>query len=332
MSRKKSNAVRQLQNEQFPFENKMPINAGHAYDSLNNDLERYYFNHYFYMLLSYAINMFEWKNLPNDIPDKFIEYNLCTIGYGAFSKAMMNEPIFTRCTLIGPWNMYWEPENVTLYTQNGFNRTVKADQCVITYNNYLRQPTADWLATYARRMAQAEAFIQVNFNSCKTPVIIKAANANQRLTLENAYAKYTGNCPVIIDIDNMGLSDQFEAINLGVPFLVPDANAYKRQTWDEAMLFLGIQNVSTEKRERMITQEAQGNMQQIEISRSVMLNARKDACAMANEKFGWNMDVDFRILTMYSDNVFGTQLTEDEIREVDVNGNNNDANGFGGNL
>lgn len=335
MSRKNKPRTTQLaQSQQFGFSNKFPISDGNAYDNLNANTELYFFNHYYYMLFNYAVNMFEWINLPQEIPEKFIEYILITRGYGAFSKEMLDNPIFTMCTLIGPLDMYFEPVDITLFTINGLNKTVKNNKdAIICYNNYLRQPTAEWLTSYAARMAQAEAFIKVNLNSCKTPAILTAQNENQRLSLINAWAKFTGNEPVIVDIDAMGLADQFQAINLNCNFLVPDVNRYKKQTWDEAMLFLGIRNADTEKRERQITAEVDSNTQQIEMARLTMLNARKDCCKRINELFGWNVDVQFRLLTKYEPGVYGHVLDDLFIKngsgmEVVDYGNNNENDGL----
>ena len=60
------------------------INFGQHYANLSNELARGYYRHYYYILSNYCVNMFKWNNLPNNIPEKFIEYVLMTIGYGAF--------------------------------------------------------------------------------------------------------------------------------------------------------------------------------------------------------------------------------------------------------
>ena len=157
---------------------------------------------------------------------------------------------------------------------------------------------------------------------------MKAQNRNQKLTLENAYAKFTGNSPVIIDTDNMDLSSQFEAINLNVPFLVPQVEQYKKQVWDDAMAFLGIRNVYSDKRERLVSAEADGNIQQIEMSRFTMLNARKEACEEINRKYGWNIDVQFRLITDYGNGLLGHALDDDLIERSIEDADNNDDDGF----
>lgn len=307
-----------------------PITVSGPYASLSNEVERAYFSHYYYMMINYAVSMFEWINLPYEIPEKFIERTLCLEGFGSFYK-LLDTPVFMRSLLQGPFDIYYEPKRLTLIAVNGFSKQVAREDCVLCYNNYLRQPTAFYLETYAARMAKAEAFIEVNFNTSKTPVIMKAQNRNQKLTLENAYAKFTGNSPVIIDTDNMDLSSQFEAINLNVPFLVPQVEQYKKQVWDDAMAFLGIRNVYSDKRERLVSAEADGNIQQIEMSRFTMLNARKAACEEINRKYGWDIDVQFRLITDYGNGLLGHALDDELIERSVEDADNNDDDGFGEN-
>lgn len=271
------------------------INFGQHYANLSNEIARGYYRHYYYILSNYCVNMFKWNNLPNNIPEKFIEYVLMTIGYGAFSKEIMDSAIFTRCTLGGTYNIYWEPTQYNIYASNGFNKRITADRGEIIYNTYLRTPTIAYLDNYAARLAEAQAFIQVNLNACKTPVLIEMDDANQELTLKNAYAKYEGNTPVIFSLKKMGLSEAIKAIDLKPQFYVDKMQIYIRQVWNEAMTFIGIQNVDTEKRERLVTSEAEGNIQQVQMARKTMLDSRQDGARRANEKFGWDISVEFRL-------------------------------------
>ena len=69
---------------------------------------------------------------------------------------------------------------------------------------------------------------------------------------------------------------------------------YKHQLWNEALTYLGIENVNTDKKERLVSDEVVNNMGDVEGERFTRLNARKQACDEINELFGLNVDVDFR--------------------------------------
>lgn len=302
--------------------NGVPLNASGAYANLTNETEIYFFNHYYYQLYLYAVNMFEWKNLPDDIPSKFIEQVLVTNGMGAFGE-YFGKLAFMRCNLLAPFDIYFEPKNIEMYAIEGVQLKKNKDNSVVVYNNYLRQPTSYFLETYAARMAHIEAFIKVNINSNKTPYFITAQNANQRLTIENAYAKIENNKPVIITLDGMSIADDIKVLNTNSNWLVEQAQNYKQQTWDEAMEFLGVRNVFSDKRERLVTAEADGNIQQIELSRKTMLNARKDACEKVNKMFGTNIDVEFSLITNYGNGLVGHILDDELLEEVKADGSYN---------
>lgn len=308
--------------------NKQPVNFAPTYaDGLAfpaYDLNEYG-QKYFYQMTNYALNMFKWNNLPDGIPEKFIERVLCWKGYACFSKAFMDKYSVMECTIASPRDIYLEPTRIHLFAINGngaFNKDIDADEGVMIYNNYVRMPTAPMLVDYARRMAEVEGFQRVNLNSCKTPLFIRCTR-DQYLSVMNAYEKYEGNVPVVFVDEHVDMLDKFQVVNTSTPYLVDKAQVYKKQIWDEAMLFLGIRNLNSEKRERLITAEADGNIQQIEMSRLVMLNARKEACEQINQKFGLNVSVEFRTLINYGDGIMSDVLDKDILKEV-----NNDAGNY----
>ena len=125
----------------------------------------------------------------------------------------------------------------------------------------------------------------------------------------NAYEKYEGNVPVVFVDEHVDMLDKFQVVNTSAPYLVDKAQVYKKQIWDEAMLFLGIRNLD-------------GNIQQIEMSRLVMLNARKEACEQINQKFGLNVSVEFRTLINYGDGIMSDVLDKDILKEVNDDASN----------
>ena len=68
------------------------------------------------------------------------------------------------------------------------------------------------------------------------------------------------------------------------------------RTWNETLTLLGIMNVNSEKRERMVVEEASGASGQVLAMRAVALNERQRACERINKMYGlevmceWNLD------------------------------------------
>ena len=61
---------------------------------------------------------------------------------------------------------------------------------------------------------------------------------------------------------------------------------YKKQIWNELLTFLGINNLNLEKKERLITDEANADNELINFNLQSFLAPRQLACKQFNEKFG----------------------------------------------
>ena len=68
----------------------------------------------------------------------------------------------------------------------------------------------------------------------------------------------------------------------------------KTQIWNEALTYLGISNISIQKKERLITDEVTRNQGGTIASRYSRLQARREAVDKINAMFGTNIRVDYR--------------------------------------
>lgn len=147
----------------------------------------------------------------------------------------------------------------------------------------LQQPGS--MELFALRLYEAERTADVNIKAQKTPVMI-LLNEKQRLTMKNLYNQYDGNQPFIFgDKDNLS-QEQLKAINTEAPFIADKIIDYKKEIWNEALTFLGINNIMVDKKERLITDEANSNNELINLNLQSYLAPRLEACKQFNEKFG----------------------------------------------
>jgi hypothetical protein len=145
---------------------------------------------------------------------------------------------------------------------------------------------------YARRIAEIDRTIDVNVQNQKSPKVIRC-DQRQRLTWKNIAAQITGNVYTIAADSSVDLKD-LEVLDLTVPFVGEDMDRLKRRYVSEAMTFLGVEGVDTDKKERLIGQEVLRGMGDVEAARFTRLTPRKEAFREINDKFGLDIEVNFR--------------------------------------
>ena len=247
---------------------------------------------YYTRLKEYAINTFEWVNLPDTVDARYMELILCERGKVCFFQDELVGFMALPVNEYGNLNVYNYPTEHQIYAVNGYNKNRNIEDSVVIYNNYLRLPTVLTLSLYAERLSKIQRTIDVNIGACKTPYII-VATENQRLALENAFNQIDENKPALFFTNEMNL-DNIKALDLKTPYVSDKLTLLKHDVWNEAMTFLGIENSNTDKKERMITDEVNSNDGQIEASRFNMLDARLEACEKINKMFGLNISCKFR--------------------------------------
>ena len=247
---------------------------------------------YLNRLKEYALNMFEWINLPKTVDARFIELVLFEEGKINFFEDKLIGFLALRVNESGKQNVYNEFDKKYIYANNGFSRVRNLRNSVTIYNNYLRTPTYTTVNLYAIRLARVTRAIDLNIEAQKTPVLITCPE-NQKLSLKNVYEQYKGNAPVIYTDSEFNL-DSIKVLKTDAPFVVDKLTLYKHDLWNEVMTFLGVNNSNQDKKERLVANEVDANDEQIEQARFNMLDARKDACKKINDMFVLNIDVKFR--------------------------------------
>ncbi len=244
-----------------------------------------------------ALSMFEWVNLPNSMNARSLELTLYFNGKAALLKDKKYGFINTKCAGTGYVNIYGLPTELNCYSYD-FNskRTLytglipertndEYKECILVQNNWEALPTVSSMELFAYRLYEAQRTCDINITSQKTPVLL-IADETQRLFLENLYQQYNGNQPFIFgDKDQLG-DKTLKAISTLAPYVADKITDYKKEIWNEALTFLGINNIMLEKKERLVSDEANSNNELINLNLQSFLAPRQEACRQFNEKFG----------------------------------------------
>lgn len=274
------------------------------YDSLFDALS--YQSFYRDRLTDIALSCVNWKNLPEEIDPRFLEWCLFYDGMSIFFKEDITEKF--ACIQVmpsGQLNMYRVPLQRTAYAVNGYqNSDLNEKNSVIIYNNLIRKPSVQDIEIYAKKLTNIDLALNVNVNAQKTPVAI-ICDETQRLTFQQLYQNYAGNMPFIFGDKGLNL-DNIKSINTQADYKGEELNKLKTDIWNEALTYLGVSNVQYQKKERINTEEINRSMGGAFASRRSRINARQNAVKEINKMFGLSIEVDF----------------EDEVDKIDNNGYN----------
>lgn len=235
-----------------------------------------------------CLNEHEWDGLPDGIESRHIEKWLFSRGFCCFFKDPQMAHMVLECDTGGQVNVYGDP---TGWRVHGFNyqRYLNADECVIIRNNLLALPTEPFIMHYVNKITEAERTMDVNIKACKTPVIF-ACDDKDLLSFKRMFQQVDGNTPALFVDRGLNL-DSIQAFLTGVKFMGNELMDYKRAVESDLLTFIGQNNTPVDKKERLITNEAEANDQLIQSFADLQLEARQRACEEINARFGLNVSV-----------------------------------------
>lgn len=244
-----------------------------------------------------ALSMFEWVNLPSSMSSRYLEECLYYNGQASLLYTNKYGFINTKCAGSGYINIYGLPDKLNcfsygfnemreLYTGiNPLNETEKDKECILVMNNWDRTPTVSSMELFAWRLYLAQRTCDVNVSAQRFPVMV-VGDEKQRLMLENLYSQYDGNRPFIFGNKDQLNGSELKAINTGAPYVVDKISEYKKEIFNEALTYLGINNMSVSKKERLTENESMENNELVNLNLQAMLAPRLEACRQFNEKYG----------------------------------------------
>ena len=252
-----------------------------------------------------ALSIFEWK-LPKGMDSRYLEKTLYYKGRASLFQTPEFGFINTQCSSNGYLNMYGLPSSLNCMTYNGLHwykklyttigedeetiQKQREEECIYVLNDWEGIPTAFTIEQFAYRMYLAQRTADVNMSAQRTPVMV-VCDDKQRLTMENLYSQYDGNQPFIFGNKSANINDNsLKALKTDAPYICDKVMDYKKEIWNEFLQFLGVNSISIEKKERLITDEANQNNEVINLYLQSRLAPRQKACDQFNELYGLTGD------------------------------------------
>lgn len=250
------------------------------------------------MIFDIVFGLFKWK-LPEGCNAKKLEYDLLTTGQAAiFWEEKFKSFINTQITGQSSLDIYGFP-----FVYNcvgvGYNRTMHRDKIAYMFNTVniydeKRIDTKDSplsvINFYADKLTEIDIAIQNNINSNKRPYIIGVGDPKQVKAVREALRQSCNGEPLVI-VDG----DKFTGVNtsvmkIDVPLQIEALQAARRNTIHECLSRFGINSLEYDKGERMITAEAESNLDSLAITLRSMLDARVEGCERFYKLYGEIID------------------------------------------
>jgi tRNA U34 5-carboxymethylaminomethyl modifying enzyme MnmG/GidA len=164
--------------------------------------------------------------------------------------------------------------------------------------------------------------MKTNININKMPFAL-SGDPDQLLTMKNIIKKITGNEVALYMPKKIksvaGEPVECKVLNTGAEYLADKMNDSKMDYISSLLTYLGLDNVSVEKRERLNTTEAGANDEHIKSNLYLKLKCRQEDWDKVNKMLGTNVRVDINYDFIEN---FKYEM-EDELnkqKEGDING------------
>lgn len=296
-SKRKRNKQTKRRPPETTYESWIEATEGESNGNLAMKEGNYYFNHYYNWLCDIALQLFEWKGLPKEVPFYELEKNLI---YRGVTALYFDKTMYKYVILNGTYtdiNLYNEPIRFQSanpkYRNSSFPLYVEAKDIpncgVLIRNNLNFRPLVDGLREYATRLANIKQVIEMNLNAHKHPIAIEASDYNL-LSLQKAFDQLEQNSPVMFTRKDTkdgqgGILKDMKVLNLGAPYIIDKLQEQFRNEWNEAMNFLSLNSLSVFKKERVNQADSNANNEQYLATRNNLLMFRVQGAERINEYF-----------------------------------------------
>lgn len=234
-------------------------------------------------LLNLVIARYEW-DLCETLNARALELGLIFNGLCAFADDKKYGFINAPATPLDNINLYFESTEYKLIS-NTYEENFARDKIVLVYNTPFIMPSINIIEYFVAQLVDIDLSIWLNRKGLRTPYIIEADEETKK-NAEIAYKKVRDGSPLIITDKNSNFNiDRLKVLNTNTPYIIDKLQEDKRNTLSTFYTIFGINNVETEKRERLISDEVNANLQSVALGAEIGLACREQACREFNEKF-----------------------------------------------
>ena len=246
-------------------------------------------------ILNRTLGMFEYKNLPETLPQVEIEKRLQTKGHATIYQYKNNLYVTTGNLNGQELSPYNKPTHVNINVP-AFNLSQRLEinkQCVVIYNDDMKTGLIDTINKHGTLMVENEITMLLSTYNARIQTLI-SAGTDQTISDAQKYLSQIidGNLGVIGEnafFNDLKTHNAQAAAKQDISQLIQLQQFYKSDLYNE----LGLSSLNNMKKERMNVDEVNANNDNIYPYVDGMLKNRMDGIKMVNKLFNGNIEVDF---------------------------------------
>lgn len=242
-------------------------------------------------LLTLAENVFSFKNLPTYIDVSYVNMQLVNTGSIAFFVDDILGLLALPYVNQGNLDVYGRPTKIRVHSNTNYHKTLNQGEFVIMYDNNGHYPLLYDVLQYAERLALNTRTSDINISQQKTPRFWKTT-ANKLKSVQDKINNVDAFAETVIDYDNL-LIDDTSMVLSPAPFVADKIDQHQEKIWNEFLRLIGVSNLQYQKKERNITDEINAMQGGTIASRFSRFEPRKRAIEEINNKFNYNIEVEY---------------------------------------
>lgn len=268
-------------------------------------------------ILNRTLGMFEYKNLPETLPQVEIEKRLQTKGHATIYQ-YKNKLYVTTGNLNGQeLSPYNEPThvNINIPAFNLSQRLEIGKQCVVIYNDDMKTGLSDTISKHGTLMIENEITMLLSTYNARIQTLI-SAGTDQTINDAQKYLNQIidGNLGIIGEnafFSDLKTHNAQSTAKQDITQLIQLQQFYKSDLYNE----LGLSSLNNMKKERMNIDEVNANNDNIYPYVDGMLRNRMEGIKMVNKLFNGNIEVDFS--STWKDKADNRNTPKEETNKVD---------------
>ena len=238
-----------------------------------------------------AENRIRYYGIPTTVDITYVNKILLTNGSIACFIDDVLGFLMLPYTLVGKLDCYNNPTTIQCYSANGYvSRILRKNEYVILWDNTSKISIAPDIEILAQRMSIASRTMDINIAQQKTPRFFKTSTENSQ-TVKNVINDVDTYENLVLTYDDFAIDD-ITTILAPSPYVTDKMYDYYDRLWAEFLRLIGMNSITSTKKERLLTDEIRYSQGGALLSRESYLVTRELWVTELKQKFD-NIHISF---------------------------------------